>query len=473
MLSSEGAGRPGLVLVAAMMGVVLVSLDVSVVNVALDAFRRAFVVRLDGLQWVLNVYTLTYAVLLLSAGALSDRLGSRAVFMIGSAVFTSASLLCGLAPSFTLLLIARTVQGVGAALLVPSSMALLQQTFPDAKARARAVGLWAGAGSLAIAGGPVLGGALIASVGWRGIFLINLPFGLLGGWLARAHAPNPVPASRTGFDHPGQVVAVVALALIVGALTEVSAFGWNSPWIAAALSTGSVLFVGFIIVEEQSTHPMMPLGIFRDPTFAAATWVGVVANFVFYGLIFVFSLFFQSVQHRSALATGLAFVPMTGVLLFVNILAGRLIGRFGIRPVMVLGLCTTSVGYGSMLLVGAGTPAAVIAPAFALAGTGMGLAVPAVMTASVAGSDSGRVGIAAGVLNAARQVGGATGVALFGSAIAAAGPAGFVLGLHLSIGIACAMLVSALLVAVAFVRGSGASSSRALTPAGRGTGRIA
>ena len=151
-----------------MMSVVLVSLDVSVVNVALDAFRRAFAVRLDGLQRVLNVYTLTYAVLLLSAGALGDGLGSRTVFVIGSAVFTSASLLCGLAPSFAVLLVTRTVQRVGAALLVPSSMALLQQTFPDAKARARAVGLWAGAGSLAIAGGPVLGGALIAYVGWRG-----------------------------------------------------------------------------------------------------------------------------------------------------------------------------------------------------------------------------------------------------------------------------------------------------------------
>ena len=441
-----------------MMGVVLVSLDVSVVNVALNAFRRAFAVRLDGLQWVLNVYTLTYAVLLLSAGALSDRLGSRTVFVIGTAVFTSASLLCGLAPSFAVLLVARTVQGVGAALLVPSSMALLQQTFPDARARARAVGLWAGAGSLAIAGGPVLGGALIAYVGWRGIFLINLPFGLLGSWLARNHAPRPVPTNRTGFDLPGQFVAVLALVLVVGALTETSAFGWGSSLV------GAVLFVGFFVVEARSAHPMMPLGIFRDPTFAAATCVGVVANFVFYGLIFVFSLFFQTVQRRSALATGLAFVPMTGLLLFVNILAGQLIGRYGIRPVMLLGLCTTTIGYGSMLFIGAATPAAVIAPAFALAGTGMGLAVPALMTASVTRSGPGRAGIAAGVLNAARQVGGAAGVALFGSAIVAAGPAGFVRGLHLSIALACAALVSALLVAVAFVSRSGGDSPPDVSP---------
>ena len=246
-----------------MMGVVLVSLDVSVVNVALIAFRRSFAVRLDGLQWVLNVYTLTYAVLLLSAGALSDRLGSRTVFVIGSAVFTTASLLCGLAPSFAVLLVARTVQGVGAALLVPSSMALLQQTFPDARARARAVGLWAGAGSLAIAGGPVLGGALIAYVGWRAIFLINLPFGLLGGWLARDHAPRPTPASRTGFDLPGQLVAVLALTMIVGALTEVSAFGWSSPWVARlveAMIAGLGQFDGHALETmgmERFWHPKM------------------------------------------------------------------------------------------------------------------------------------------------------------------------------------------------------------------------
>ena len=449
------ASRPALVLTAAMMGVVLVSLDVSVVNVALGALRRAFAVRLDGLQWVVNVYTLTYAVLLLSAGALSDRLGARIVFVLGSSVFTAASLLCGLAPLFPVLLLARTVQGIGAALIVPSSMALLRQAFPDAGARARAIGLWAGVGSLAIAGGPVLGGALIASVGWRGVFLINLPFGLLGGWLAWSHAPPPGRAGGGGFDLPGQLIAVVALSLMVGALTEVSAMGWGDPRIAAALSVGAVLFVRFIIVEGRSEHPMMPLGVFRDPTFSAAVYVGIVANFVFYGLIFVFSLFFETVQRKSALATGIAFVPMTGVLLFVNIVAGRLIGRYGIRPVLLAGLGTTAAGYGSMLLLAGATPAVVIAPAFALAGIGMALAVPAVMTASIAGTGPEGAGIAAGVVNAARQVGGAAGVALFGSAISAAGPAGFVRGMHLSIALACAALLSALLVAAAFVSRAG------------------
>lgn len=238
VLSGDGGARPLLILAAAMMGVVLVSLDVSVVNVALEALQRSFTVRIDGLQWVLNVYTLTYAVLLLSAGALSDRLGSRTVFVLGSLIFTSASLVCGLASSFEVLLASRTVQGIGAALLVPSSMALLQHAFPDAGDRARAVGLWAGAGSLAIAGGPVLGGALIAYVGWRGIFLINLPLGLLGIWLTLHYAPRSVPIKRGGLDLAGQIVATFALVCIVGALTQASTLGWSSPWIVAGLVVG-------------------------------------------------------------------------------------------------------------------------------------------------------------------------------------------------------------------------------------------
>ncbi len=457
--SRNGAGtRPVLVLAAAMMGVVLVSLDVSVVNVALEALRRSFNVRIDGLQWVLNVYTLAYAVFLLSAGALSDRLGSRATFVLGSIIFTLASLACGLAPSFGFLLGARTVQGIGAALLVPSSMALLQHAFPDARARARAVGLWAGAGSLAIVGGPVLGGALIASVGWRGIFLINLPIGLLGIWLTQRHAPRSEWSEKRGLDLVGQVVAAVALTCLVGAVTQASALGWGNPWIMGGLIAGAVLFAAFLAVEVRSRHPMMPLGLFRDRAFSTATFVGVVANFVFYGLVFVFSLFFQVVQGKSAFATGLAFVPMTGVIMFVNVAAGHLIGRFGIRPVMLAGLGIASAGYLAMLSIGADTSYAAITPIFAAAGIGIALTVPSVMNAALAGTQPGHAGIAAGVLNSARQVGGALGVALFGSTIGAAGPGRFVFAMHVSIVVAGVALLSALLITFVFVP----SQSRAL-----------
>lgn len=429
-----------------MMGVVLVSLDVSVVNVALEALQRSFNVRIDGLQWVLNVYTLTYAVFLLSAGALSDRLGARATFVLGSIIFTLSSLACGVAPSFSVLLVARTVQGVGAALLVPSSMALLQHAFPSAQARARAVGLWAGAGSLAIVGGPVLGGTLIASVGWRGIFLINLPIGLLGIWLTLRHASRLERNEKRGLDLVGQVFAAVAITCLVGTMTQASTLGWSNPWIMGGVIAGAAVFAAFLAVEAQSRYPMMPLDLFRNRAFSTATFVGIVTNFVFYGLVFIFSLFFQVVQGKSAFATGLAFVPMTGVIMFVNVAAGRLIGRFGIRPVMLAGLGIASAGYLAMLSIGADTTFAAITPIFAAAGIGIALTVPSVMTAALAGARPGQAGITAGVLNSARQVGGAVGVAVFGSIISASGPGGFVFGMHICIALAGAALLAALLI---------------------------
>ncbi|MBP2297335.1 MFS transporter [Azospirillum picis] len=443
--------RPTLVLVSAMMGVVLVSLDVSVVNVALEALRQSFDVQIDGLQWILNIYTLVYAVLLLSAGALSDRIGARATFLLGFLFFTLSSAACGLAPSFGILLAARAVQGVGAALLVPSAMALLQHTYPDPRRRARAVGLWAGAGSLALAGGPVLGGALIAHVGWRSIFLINLPFGLIGACLSLRYAPRIGQALKRGADPGGQIVAAMALTGFTGALTQAGALGWSHPLILAGLIAGGVLFAAFLAIEARSPHPMMPLELFRNPGFSTALFVGMVINFVYYGLVFVFSLFFQMVQGKSALATGLAFVPLTALIMVVNVIAGTLIGRFGVRPVMLAGLTVAAIGYVAMLSIQAGSSYAAIAPTFIAAGVGIALTVPSIMTAALSGASPARAGIGAGVLNSARQIGGAIGVALFGSILGAMGPDRFVLGMHISIALTGAALVAALLVALAFI----------------------
>ncbi|CAO3438463.1 Uncharacterized MFS-type transporter [Azospirillum endophyticum] len=434
-----------------MMGVVLVSLDVSVVNVALEALRQSFDMQIDGLQWILNIYTLVYAVFLLSAGALSDRIGARATFVLGFIFFTLSSLTCGLAPSFGILLVARAVQGIGAALLVPSAMALLQHTYPDARARARAVGLWAGAGSLALAGGPVLGGALIAHVGWRSIFLINLPLGLIGACLSLRYAPRSERPLKRGADPGGQIIVAIALTCVTGALTQAGALGWSHPLILGGLIAGGVLFAAFLRIEARITHPMMPLELFGNPAFSTALFVGTVINFVYYGLIFVFSLFFQMVQGKSALATGLAFLPLTALIMFVNVIAGNLISRFGLRPVMLAGLTVATVGYVAMLSIQANSSYAAIAPTFIAAGVGIALTVPSVMTAALAGASPARAGIGAGVLNSARQIGGAIGVALFGSIIGAVGPNSFVLGMHISIALTGAALVAALLVAFAFI----------------------
>jgi DHA2 family methylenomycin A resistance protein-like MFS transporter len=449
--SFSGAQRPILVLFSAMMGVVLVSLDVSVVNVALEALRQSFDVQLDGLQWILNIYTLTYAVCLLSAGALSDRIGARATFVIGFAFFTLSSVACGLAPSFAVLLAARVLQGVGAALLVPSAMALLQQTYPDPRQRARAVGLWAGAGSLALVGGPVLGGALIAHAGWRSIFLINLPLGVVGACISLRYAPRSERLPKRGVDLAGQIVAAVALICVTGALTQAGTLGWSHPLTLGGLIMGCALFTAFLGIEARCDHPMMPLDLFGSAAFSTALFVGAIINFVYYGLVFVFSLFFQLVQGKDALATGLSFVPLTALIMFVNVAAGNLIARFGLRPVMLTGLTMATVGYLAMLSIRADSSYAAIAPTFIAAGVGIALVVPSIMTAALSGTGPSRAGIGAGVLNSARQIGGAVGVALFGSIIAALGPNGFVVGMHISIAAAGIALIAALLIAFTFI----------------------
>lgn len=444
------ARSPTLILVAAMMGVVLVSLDVSVVNVAIKAMAASFHVGIEGLQWVLNIYTLSYAVCLLSAGALGDRFGHRASFMLGFAIFTASSLGCGVAPSYWFLLAARLAQGIGAALLVPSAMAIIRLAYTEPGARTAAIGLWAGAGSLALAAGPVLGGALIVSLGWRSIFLINLPVGVIGLWLTARHAPRTLLTTRRPLDLMGQIFGAAMLACVTGAVSRAGEYGWTTPLTLAGLIAGSGLAAALLVFEATSDHPMMPPSLFVNSDFSCATYVGLVVNFAFYGLIFVFSLFFQTVQGRSALETGIAFASMTGVIVIVNVLVGRISDRYGLRRTMVTGLSFAILGYVATTTIEPVSSIASLVPAFLLVGIGIALTVPSLMAAALTGMAPERVGIGAGVHNAARQIGGALGVALFASFIAS--DRGHVVdGMRLCIVIAIAALGSALLATIFFI----------------------
>lgn len=240
-------------LAAASLGFVVVLLDVSVVNVALESLRVGFDTDVAGLQWVVNAYTLIFAALLLTTGALGDRLGAKRVFMAGLAVFTLASLGCGLATSLGALITARIVQGLGAAMLVPTSLSLLQQAFPDPVARSRAVGWWGAAGGIALAAGPVLGGLLVTHIGWRSIFLINLPIGLLGLWLALRNAPAALTRPSKGFDLPGQCTAILALGSLTAALTEASRLGWQHPFVLGG--AGVFLFSWGAVPQAGISQP--------------------------------------------------------------------------------------------------------------------------------------------------------------------------------------------------------------------------
>lgn len=430
-------------LVAAGLGFVVVLLDVSVVNVALETLRLNFGTDVAGLQWVVNAYTLVFAALLLSCGALGDRLGAKRIFVAGFVVFTMASLACGLAPSLAWLVLARIVQGMGAALLVPSSLMLLQQAFPIPSQRSRAVGWWGAAGGIALAAGPVLGGLLIAQVGWRGIFLINLPIGALGLALTLRYAPTAVAKAGRGLDVPGQFAAILALASLTAALTEAGRLGWLHPWVCGGMALSFLSATAFYWLEQHSQAPMLPLSLFRSATFSIATAVGLVVNFAYYGLVFVFSLFFQTVQQFSPQQTGLAFLPMTAILMVMNIVAGRWVTRVGTRALMVAGLALASLGYLLLLRVSADHAYLTLVLPMLLAASGIALVVPTMTNATLSSVDAAHAGIASGVLNSARQIGGMLGVAMCGFFVRDTAPDLFLHGMHVSIALAVVLLAAA------------------------------
>jgi len=419
-------------LVAAALGFVVVLLDVSVVNVALDALRQEFDTDVAGLQWVVNAYTLAFAALLLTSGALGDRFGARRIFLYGFMLFTLASAACGLAGSLALLAVARVIQGVGASLLVPNSLSMLQRAFPDKLQRSRAVGWWGGIASLALAAGPVLGGLLVAQWGWRAIFAINLPIGVLGIWLTLRYVAADPPGHARSLDWPGQGAAILALTALTTGLMEVGRQGWASPWVQGALLACVATVAAFLRIERRSPAPMLPLALFRVPAFTMAAVSGVAVNFAYYGLIFVFSLFFQVEQGMSAAQAGLAFLPMTVVLMVANLAASRLITRMGGSRLMVLGLSIAASGYLLLLPVRIDGAYVWLALPMLLAATGTALTVPTMTNITLSSVDPGRSGIASGVLNSARQVGGLLGVAVCGYLVRDTAPSAFMTGMHLS-----------------------------------------
>jgi MFS transporter, DHA2 family, methylenomycin A resistance protein len=427
-----------LTLVAMSLGFAVVQLDVSVVNVAIRPIGDALGGGVAGLQWIVNAYTIAFAAFILSAGAVGDRIGARRVFVAGFALFTAASAMCGLAPSLGALIAARAVQGAGAAVLVPCSLILLNHAYREPGDRARAVGFWAAGASVALSAGPLVGGALIATLGWRAIFFINVPVGLVGIRLALRHAHETPPAPGHRLDLPGQACAVVALAVLAAALVEGGRLGWTQPAVLAGLAVALCALCAFVAIEARSAAPMLPLRFFRSRTFSAATAMGLLLNVAVYGLIFVLSLYFQRAQGRSALATGLAFAPMTGIVMATNIGAGRLARRVGARPVMLLGAVLAAAGCAGLAFVGTGTPYVAMVVQLVAFGAGVGLVVP-LMTSELLGSvDRARSGAASGTLNTMRQTGSVIGVALYGSLVAGASIVG---GLHAALGVSVGALL--------------------------------
>ena len=424
----------------AMLGFFVVALDAQVVNVALPDIRDSLGGGLSGLQWVVTIYTLMFSALLLFAGTLADRVGAHRAYGAGMALFVAASAACGFAPTLPVLIAARLVQGVGAALITPTSLALIREAYTDPTRRARAIALWAMGGSVAAAAGPVVGGAL-TEVDWRLIFFINLPVGAAA--LALLCRVTGSPRRPHPFDWVGQVSAILALAAATFAVIEGGSHGYGDPLILAAIVLA--LFAGAVFVQSQrrGPHPMVPPTLFRPPVVIVTLVVAFVAMAAFYGVVFVQSLYFQQQRGVTALVTGLLFLPMTGLVAALNPVVARIAERFGRLLPIVAGQLGMAAGLVLLSVLPASAPLWLVAIAMIPVGVGGSFTVPPVTSLLLDAVPAKASGTASGVLNAARQMGGSLGVAVFGAVLATASD--FQSGLRID------LLVGALLLTFATV----------------------
>jgi MFS transporter, DHA2 family, methylenomycin A resistance protein len=436
-------------LVAASLGFGVIQLDVFVVNVAIKQIGAELGGGTTSLQWIVGIYTLMFAALILTSGALADRFGARRILSTGFLLFVAASIACGLAPAAGVLIAARAIQGAGAALLGASSLALINHVFLDPDQRARAVTLWAAGAAAALAAGPVIGGLLIAASSWRTVFFINVPIGAAGLWLARRYAPE-TPSARHPIDLRGQVAAIIAMGALAWSLIEGGSAGFSSPSVIAGLVVAAIAIVAFVRTEAQTREPMLPLQLFRRPAFGGPAFLGMLINLAFYGLIFVFSLQFQEIDHYSALRAGLAFLPMTAAVLAGNLTSGRIVARLGVRPVMLTGLASMAIGCAGLLDVGAGTSFGGMVAQQVLLGGGIGLMVPPLTSVMMGSVDRSRSGVASGTLNTLRQTGSVLGVAIFGSLVASRDR--FATGFHAALVISLAVVALGAFVSFATMR---------------------
>jgi EmrB/QacA subfamily drug resistance transporter len=425
-------------LVAALIGFFLDTLDTVVVNVALPSVGHELHASITGLQWVVDGYTLMFAALLLSAGALSDRAGARRAFGAGLGIFVFASLACGLAPNLPALIAARFLQGSAAAIMIPSSLALISQAYPEPRRRARAVALWSMGGSLATTAGPIVGG-LLTGVSWRLIFLINVPVGLVALMLLRRvdRSPRrPVP-----FDLGGQILAMTAIGALTFGTIHAGAEGLNNALTIASLATALAAAVGFVALQRRSTHPMLPLDLFRTPNVTASSVVGFAWVVGYFGVPFVISLYLQEVRGLSPLEAGMVFLPMTlaGAVLVPFI--ARIAERTGVRPLTLLGFGFMTTGL--LALAGATTHISTggLALLMVVVGVSGPLVIPPVTGLLLNSVPDQRAGTASGLFNTSRQVGSALAVAIFGGLLAQ--PDGY------STGITASFLIAAVVSLVA------------------------
>jgi EmrB/QacA subfamily drug resistance transporter len=437
----------------------MVVLDNLVVTTALPVIRTELGASVEQLEWTVNAYTLTYAVLLLTGAALGDRFGRRRIFVGGLALFTVASAAAALAPDMGTLIAARAVQGVGGAIVTPLSLTILSEAVGRER-RGLALGAWSAVAGVAVAAGPVIGGAVVDGLSWQWIFWLNVPVGLLA-LPAAARMLRETHGERAPLDLRGLALASAGLAGIVWGLVNGNADGWTSPGIVASLAAGTALVVAFVVAEARSAAPMVPLGLFRSRAFSAANGASLLMYFGMFGSVFLLTQFLQFAQGHSALEAGLRVLPWTLVPMFVAPVAGVLSDRIGGGPIMAAGLALQAVTLGWLAAVAEPEASywSLVGP-LVLGGLGNGLfyaPVASVVLGAVRAEEEGK---ASGVNNAVRELGGVFGVAVLASVFSHAGgyasPQQFTDGLQPALWIGAAVVAASALVAVGIGRGRAA-----------------
>lgn len=401
-------------------GSVMVSLDVLVVAAALTTIRGDLGATVQQLEWTVNAYSVSFAVLLMTAAAIGDRWGRRRTYATGLALFTSASAACALASSVEWLIAARIVQGVGAAMVMPLAIGLLTAAFPPER-RGWAVGVFSGVTGLAVLGGPVIGGAVTEGLAWQWIFWINLPVGLIAVPLVLRKIPESAGVARR-LDLGGAALVTVAVLGLVWGVSRGESIGWASMEVVTSFAVGVLFLVGFLRWESRTAQPMVPVEFFRNRTFAAANAAGFLLTAALFSAVFFLSQYLQAVLGSDPLRAGLQLLPWTATLFIVGPLAGRLVDKVGERPLVVIGLSLQAVGlwWLSHATTGSTQYGELVAPLI-VAGCGISLAMPAAQTAAMSALPREAVGIASGIYSMNRQLGGAAGVAVLGSVFVAAG----------------------------------------------------
>jgi EmrB/QacA subfamily drug resistance transporter len=417
------------VLATCCLSVFMAGLDVTIVNVALPSIQHTLHASVSDLQWTIDAYTLVIACLLMLSGSLADRFGRRRVFQIGLAAFSLGSLLCSVAPSLGWLIAFRGLQAIGGSMLNPVAMSIIRNVFEDPKERAKAIGMWGSVAGLSLASGPVIGGLLVSGLGWRSIFWINVPVGLIAIALTQRFVLESRAERPRRLDPPGQLAVIALLGCLTAGIIEGPRSGWSSAPIVALFGVAALAAIVLVILESRRREPLIDMRYFRSAPFSGAALIGVVALATLGGFLFLNTLYLQDVRGYSALHAGLLTIPMAAMLGVFSTVSGRLVASRGPRPALMMS--GTLIGVGAVMLIGLSAHTAVwyLIVAYLIYGAGAGLVSAPITNTALSGMPRDQAGVAGAIASTFRQTGAAVGVAVTG-AIVASSSVGFVHASH-------------------------------------------